>query len=384
MSQQDWTFAYLTEMSIEHLLREYVRALLKEEGDHAGYTAHDIMMSAGAASPYGIHYGTGSDMYDAFVKPFVDVIQTAAGKTKELSARAQALLKVAFEAVATTVIPILRDDYEEIFEKERHSLEKIRQEYGDVYQSNWDALFNSDVQIAAFFYAPAALLTAQLVRKSPDLALNLISILSGGSLDDWIEGVRTKAHVKARSHRYRPYEKFNVGYSSYHKGDKTHLPNGGPGYGVEYYEHLVREDASSDDDDDTDRLVKLLTSPKLKARLQQSRVVQKMEQEGRAIVRSTLQQVFKQAQGVMSANSLYDLQNKTGSRLKGLDKLAQMQPQERQKAEATLLAGTKKSMKEFYVKNLEGQLKQAIEAGVPQDSPYVQDYLHFIVKIKAL
>ena len=74
-------------MSTERLLRQYIRVLLKEEGDHAGYTPHDIMMSAGSMSPYGMHYGSGNDMYNTFIPPFVDVFQTTAGKTKELSRR---------------------------------------------------------------------------------------------------------------------------------------------------------------------------------------------------------------------------------------------------------------------------------------------------------
>ena len=376
-------------MSTERLLREYVRELLKEEGDgHAGYTAHDIMMSAGSMNPYGMHYGSGDDMYKTFIKPFVDVVQTTTGKAKEMSVKTQTMIRVVFETLATTIVPILRDDYKQAFDNEKKALDKIRSEYAEVYQSNWDAIFNADVAAAAFFYSPATFFTVAFVRKAPGVALDMVSVLTGGKLDGWIDRLRSKIpgtkhrdSVKSHGNRSSDYS----GFGPYKKGDKTHLPSGGPSFGADYYEGVVREDVSEGEADaGLEKVVKLLTSDKLKARLEKSPIVKRMQRSGQAVVRNTLEQVFKQAQGVMTANSLHDLQNKTGSKLKDLDKLAQVPAGERQKAEQTILSGVKKSMKEFYVKNLEAQVKAAVDAGVPQDSPYVQDYMKVISKIKGL
>jgi hypothetical protein len=41
-------------------------------------------------------------------------------------------------------------------------------------------------------------------------------------------------------------------------------------------------------------------------------------------------------------------------------------------------------MREFYSKNLEGQVKKAIEAGAPENSAYVSDYKRVISRIKGL
>ena len=61
------------------------RALHEDEGgggfDYAGGMGE---------MPYGMHFGSPGQLYNTFVKPFVDVGKTAAGKTAELSARAQA------------------------------------------------------------------------------------------------------------------------------------------------------------------------------------------------------------------------------------------------------------------------------------------------------
>ena len=290
------------------------------------------------------------------------------------------MTKVAFETIATTVIPILRDDYKEIFANEKKAMEKIRSEYNEVYKSNWDALLNDDVQVVAFFYQPAAFFTYHLARKAPNVLLNLASILTGGEIDGWVDKVRTKVKGGGeKKDRYGRKEIINP-FGKYKKGDKTHLPSGGPGFGVDYYgEGVLHEDDGQGPD-----VGKLLSSEKLKSRIAQAPMVQKMQQQTRAVVRGTLEQVFKQAQGVMAANSLQDLQNKTGSKLKGLEKLQQVPQQERQGAEQAILTATKKSMKEFYIQNLQGQVKKAVSAGVPENSEYVQDYVRVISKIKAL
>ena len=368
-------------MSTEKLLQEYVRTVLKEYdaggGDSAAY---GIMMSDAAVGPYGLHYGSGDDLYKIFVKPFVDVVETAAGKTKEMSQRTQTLVRVAFEAVATTLIPVLRDDYAEIFAKEKKEIEKIRSEYAEVYKSNWDAFKDSDVMIAAFMCYPAAFLTTQFARKSPEAAAKLISVLSGGTLDSWLGKI---------GKRMGWGEEVLTGLEVGGGGKKSHGGGHGGGggggfgdYGMDFsMEGVLHEKDKPQQQPD---VAALLSSDKVKAKLQQSPLVRKMEQEGKALVRNTLEQVFKKAQGVLTANSLQQLQQKTGAKIKGMEKMAQVPQQERQKAEQQLLATAKKSMKEFYVKNLEGQVKEAVQGGVPENSPYVQDYQRVIGRIKAL
>lgn len=363
-------------MSTERLLREYVRALLNEEGDGGGgdYTAGGIMAAGATMNPYGVYYGSSEDLYKIFIKPFTDVIQTTVGKTKEMSVKTQTLLKVAFETVATTLIPVLRDDYADIFAKEKKQLEQIRSQYGEVYKSNWDAFLDDDVLVAAFFYAPAAFLTAAFVKKSPRTAAQLISVLSGGSLD---------GYVRRSGKRLGWDDRVVTGLGDSGRSNKDRAPATSGGGDMTIMDGVMHEDAE-DADDQKPNAVKLFANDKLKSRLEKSNVVQKMEKAGKAVVRSTLGQVFKQAQGVMSAKSLQDLQNKTGSKLKGMEKLAQVPQQEREKAEQEILVGTKRSMREFYVKNLEAQVKKAVKAGVPENSPYVQDYMQIINKIKAL
>jgi len=347
-------------MSTEKLLREYVREVLAEDGHGGDGGAGDIMMAGSMMSPYGMHFGDSNDLYKIFIKPFADVVQTTVGKTKELSQSAQTLTKVAFKAVATSLIPVLSRDYGKIFKKEKIEMDKIRKQYGDVYKSNWDAFKDNDVLALAFMYSPAAMLTLQFARKSPGAAASMISALSGGELDGFLSKIAQK------------FPNFNT------PGGPTGLGRKDNGPGT--IESVIREDEGKKKPD----AAALLSSDKVKHALQNSQVVRQMEQSGKAIVRNTLEQVFKQAQGIMTAKTLQDVQHKTGAQLKGMDKLAQVPEQERVKLEQAILDGAKKSMKSFYVKNLQAQVKQALDGGISPDSPYVQDYQNVIRKIEAL
>lgn len=345
-------------MATEQLLRQYVRSVLRE--DDSGGVYSSLASADAMQNPYGVSFGSGEELYNIFVRPFTDVVQTAAGKTKELSQRTLTLLHVAFEAVATSIIPILRDDYAQIFAKEKDSLDKIKREYSDVLQRTWDAFMDHDVLLAAFLYSPASFITAGMVKKSPTAVAGILSVLSGGELDNWLAKVG------------KAFD-FSTGAQSQANKDV-----GGKG-GFGYYEGLVREDGKQ-----LPPVEKVLANDKVIARVSDSEVTKKLERVGKELVQGTLKGIYKQAHAVSSAKSLEDLQKKLGKPLKGMDKLKKVPQAEREKAEQPILAGAKKSMLAFYVKNLQGLAKQAVDAGVPQDSPYVQDIVRVASKIKAL
>jgi hypothetical protein len=351
-------------MTTERLIREYVRQVLQED---EGYGA--VMNAAADMNPYGMSFGSNDDLYKIFVKPFTDVIDTAAGKTKEISQKAQTVMRVAFEAVATSLIPVLKDSYGEVFKHEAEAMEKIEQQYGAVYKSNWDAFKDNDVLFLSFCCDPTKFVTQQLVKKSPKAAIKMISVLTGGTLDKWL------AKVKKQFGLDKADQPVKTGLDN-----DTRVTDVNVGHDVGFsLESVIREDGEN-----KPSLTSVLSNPKLIEKLQQSDVAQKLSQQATAIARGTLEQVYKQAKGVMTAQSLQDLQHKTGAKLKGMDKLAEVPQQERQKAEQTMLTGAKKGMKEFYVKGLEGQVKKAIDGGAPPDSSYVQDYQRVIAKLKAL
>lgn len=314
------------------------------------------MGDVGMGGAYGVHFADGNQLYNIFVKPFTDVVGVAAGKTKEMSERAQTLLKVAFEATATSLVPILRDSYGEVFEKEKEQIDKIRSEYSDVYQATWDAFKENDVLVAAFMYRPDLFLTQQFAEKAPKAAAKLISVLSGGKLDNLLQKLL--------------------------KGDGHHNKHaGGRQGGGMPFEGVIREDGEHHGDNPLGRL---LGNKKVKAVLANSPKVKQMTQVGQKLAHHTLTQVYDQAKTVLTAKSLNDVQHALKKKLPGTDKLSQVPQQERQKAEQDMLKGIHAGMKAFYVKQLEAQVKATVDAGVPKDHPYVKDYVSVIGKIKAL
>lgn len=374
----------------EHLLREYVREILREDDTAAVWGdlhSHDMGMH-----PYGAHFGTPGDLFKIFVKPFVDVFDTAMGKTKELSVRAQTLARVAFETIATTLVPIFSDSYKEIFANEKKHIDKIRQEYREVYQSNWDAFRDNDAFWTAFCYAPWAVITVKLIKHSPKTAGRMLSTLTGGKFDKNLS--RLLGDWNAAGHGART----GLGYGGGWRDGHGHMHGGwgetmGTGFGGMSFESVVREDSDqghsrhkkeSSADARLDKAAQVLTSDKFISKLRESDVVKGMAQEAQAAVRGALSQVYKEAKAVMGAKTLQELAQRSGKQLNGLDKLQQVPQAERQKVEAQLLGTLRQTMKNFYTKSLESQVEAALKAGVPDSSPYVRDYKNVVAKIKAL
>lgn len=355
------------------LLQEYVREVLKEDD---GGVYGDLAMFDATHSPWGVSFGSNDQLYNIFVKPFTDVVQTAAGKTKELSQRGQTLLKVAFETIATTLIPILTDSYNEIFEKEKERINKIRSEYAEVYQSNWDAFKDEDFQLLMFMYSPANFVIGKLAKKTPVAAINILSTLTGGTVDDYLNNIKNALGASAEEGPHRAKKEKNIGGHGGGGGGMYDVGWGDMGGGGHHMEGVMREAGEAGQQKPTAE--QMLNNPKLIAAVNNSQIAQKMKRDAEQAVRAPLAQVYKQAQAVLKANSVQDLQTKLGKHLNGIEKLAQVDPKARQAAEQQLLAGVKKSMKAFYIKSLGQQAKKF--AGTPVE----QDYNQVISKIKAL
>lgn len=358
----------------ERALRECIREILKED-DYAGLGLGDN----NAGAPYGAHYADSDALYKTFIKPFADVFSVAAGKTKEASQKAQTLLKVSFETIATTLIPVLRDDYAEIFAHEKEEIDKIRSEYGSVYQATWDAFNEMDILIPAFMYRPDLFITAKFIKKAPKAAAKLLSVLSGGALDKTL-GKLLKPDA--------PNQGTGIGSSGGGGGPGM---GGGDGFGYSMESlvlstELVLEDKPKKQQGESvaDKLIKLVNDKRVKEMISNGEQTQRASRVGQNLVRNTLKDVFERAQSVLSAKNLNDIQRITGKQAKGAEELNRLPQEQRQQAEAALVKTLKKSMKEFYVKQLEAHVKSVVDAGLSQDHPFVKDYLGVIQKLRQL
>lgn len=344
--------------ALREFIREHVKDALNEDSAYSYFG--DMGTGMGGMGMGGAHYASADQMYQIFVKPFADVAKVAAGKTKEVSQRAQTLAKVALEAIATTLVPALEDKYDDIFEDEQSRLEAIRSEYADAYASTWEAFNEMDVLIAAFMYRPDLFLTAKFIKKAPKVAANILSVLSGGSLDNLIKRAFSKEPIKI---------------SNFLKGPE------GPGMPIE---SVIREK----DDDATaspaDNLITLLSNPKVKKALSSDPNSKRMSSESQEATRQTLEDVFVQAQSVLKAKDLNDVQKIIGKQVPEIAKLQQLPPEQRNSVEATMLNGIKSGMRSYYAGKLKARAQEAVSSGVSESHPFVQDHLSVAKKIESL
>lgn len=328
--------------TVSKVLKEYVRLLVEDE-----YGGFDITAS-NVDSPGGASFGSGKDLYNVFVKPFVDVVDTTVGKTKELSQRAQTLAKVAFESIATTLIPTLEDDYESLFEREKANLDKLKSQYGAVYDATWDAFKENDVLAAAFFYDPSMMLTAKIAQQAPVQTVKLLNVLTGGNLDGFLQKV---------------IKRFKLGHRSSSRGEGPGLPEG----------RIIKEEAD---------IGTVLSQKKIKAAINDSAKTESMRSAAKQVTDQTLNAISQRIDAIRSATSIDSLNSKLNTKIdvKELSKLSQ---QDRANVERAAIQAAKKSALSLYERGLKQRLKTLRDAGVPDGHGYVVAIKKVLSKVSA-
>lgn len=347
----------------EDLIKEYVKALLREESvDMGGYPGAMEMMSA---SPYGVSFGSSEDLMKTFIQPFTDVFKTTLGKTKELAVKTRTLLNVSFKTIATTVLPGLNASYTDIFDKEKSSIDKIRSEYKDVYDRTAAALKSGDAAFLAFLASPSLVIGAIAAKQTPKAVKGLLSVVSGGLSDEVYDSIKSKAKAAGR------WALGNTPNKS--KSDKK----------IDQKSEGRLREAEELKADITPK--KILTSKKLISAAAESPKAKQMARAATEIYRKSLQDVYSEAENVLKKmKSVDDVEKASKKKIPEADAIRKLPPEERQAAEAALVGGLRKTMKEFYVKNLTDHVEGVIAAGVPESAQFVKDYRDTIQKIKAL
>lgn len=356
------------------LLREYVQSVLVEDSMGAS-TLADAGISAGdisaAAGPYGMAFGSGQDLKNTFITPFTDVFKTAVGKSKEITRKARTLLTVSFGVILTTLIPGLGVKYSKIFEKEKSDIQKIRNQYKDVYERTNKALSSTDAAFVAFMTAPDLTLSALALNKSPEVIKDTLSVLTGGFSDSLFDKVMNKnfedlldgedASEKSRRKKRKIDNK---------KKQSSDL------FGESLLKEISEEEATK----------KILSNKKfLSKSLAGSDSLREIQKIANETYKRSLSEIYEQAVAVLKeAKTVEDLEKITGKKIPEAEELKKLPPQEKEKAEKMLIEAARKTMKQFYIKNLQSQIDVVTKAGIPEETPYVQDYKATIQKIKSL
>lgn len=334
--------------NVRKIIREHVRKILREDA-YGGMDIYDTN------SPEGMSFGSGKDFFNVFVKPFTDVVTTAAGKGKELSQRTQTLAKVAFEAMATSLIPLLEDDYSEIFANEKQNLDKLKAQYKDVYNSTWTAFKDNDVVMAAFMMSPSSMITAKIAQQAPIQTIKVLNVLTGGRLDGFLSKVVKKLGLGDTK---KPLDR-----------------DEGPGVAIEGRLHELHKKKMT--------AGAVLTQKKIKQTIEQDQKTSKMSSDAQNVVEEMLKQVLQRAQAVINAKGVEDLQKKLGIKIKGTEKLKEVPENERQALEQPLMKALKQSALSLYIKGLNEQLETLKKAGVSNDHQMFQMISNAISKIKS-
>lgn len=316
-------------------------------------------------SPYGFQYTTPDMLYKAFIKPFTDVPKVASGKTKELAVAAQTLTKTVLTAAATSLIPFLNKKYEQIFKDNEKAVSKIRQEYGDVYQATWDAFKDADILTMAFMYDPGAVLTTGLAKQSLKTTGKMLSVLSGGALDDYLRKVQSRFGSGKNTNKGSWNEPLSLPETQIHLRDQP-------------TEQITEDEAQQNDQK---KPADYLLNKKVIAKAINSPKAQKMQHEAGQAVRGMLSRLYELANSIQQAQSLQDLQSKMGTHIDGLDKLQQIPQQDRAAEEKMILDTVKKSMASYFTTNLKKTIASAEKAGIPKNSRFIQDFQTALQKL---
>jgi hypothetical protein len=308
------------ENNSHQLLREFIEAVLEEEGQN--------------------------DLYNTFIQPFVDVGVTAAAGVEKLSAQVQTIVKGFLLGLPTLFVPFLEYDYEAFREEEKAKVEAIKKKYEKTLQANLDAITSNDAFGVAFLLAPSTILAGQLAVKAPEAALKAIDTLTAGLLgkDGILGGIRNALSGPA-----------NVGFHDPGGHPSGAWSGSGGGYGDVGDIHEAK---------DPKDVQKLLKDKKVQAAIQKSPIAKQMRQDGVKIIVDHIKrfmalqdydQMRKMAKGDVGFSQI-------GQKLAQMNQSGQLPPQDNPVVTGAMVPELKKAYKDFWIKQLQQLATQYPEA----------------------
>lgn len=311
-----------------------------------------------------------NDLYQTFIQPFADVVQTAAYGIETLSAKVQTVIKSFLLGLPTLFIPFLEYDYETFREQERQKIEDIRKKYEKTLQWNIEAIVSNDPFGLAFILAPGAVLGAQLAVRAPERALRLLNVLTGNSefLTRAQKRLSGAARVGFRDPGGHHAGNWAGGYGAggYDKVDTD--------YGEFYEEHLFLKEQEENSKPSPEFVQALLKSKEVQKMLMASPIVKSMKRDAvkvivdhvkRFLTLNDYNEMRKLASGDQGFAGI-------GQELKKLNQSGQVPQEENTKVTQVLVPELKKIYKNFWIEKLRmlaasyPEAKREIEAGISE------------------
>ena len=121
---------------------------------------------------FGMYAGgtSGDDLWDTFITPFTDVVQTAIASGLEIGNQALGLFKTIAAGALVQVVPFVDFDYDLIHNKTEERTKEIQSKYKDVFDRTDAALKNNEFKVLSFLLNPGATMLAGAANASAKVA----------------------------------------------------------------------------------------------------------------------------------------------------------------------------------------------------------------------
>lgn len=310
---------------------------------------------------YGMYaVGTNRGLYEIFVKPFVEVIQTTSGATKETMRSLISTVEVALDVLLTTFIPFIGDTYAEIFEEEERDIEAIRDKYADIYASNVEMFSHGDMNVLAFGYDPVSYVSAVFAKKSPKVASKMVELITG---DD----SRIASYVEKIKNIYT----FSDERSK--KGARRRHAEGREMCAASL---LVEEKKKTRDQLAREIFVQMMNDPGVIDAIEDSRIVRSMQSDAKKAITKVYVAAKKGAEEIDGVKSFEDLKHFVGSKggqraARALKSIERLPNEQRAQIVPKFVQQVKKMYKGTFASGLANQLAAAKKLGMRDESDLV-------------
>jgi hypothetical protein len=379
----------------EQELRAAIRRILSEDdggggyggGEYAGYGSDMGMWGGGGHGGMNTHFLTGprlKKVFDAFTAPF----QLLYAGAKEAFVHVEALAHIAFETVATSIIPFLQSEHDATIARRNEKIKQIDSKYAPVKKAVGDAFATTDFKFISFCMYPAAYITMPFLLKSPEVGYGIVKFVAGSTVDDLHKSAQNWWDKTQEYYYYRlMYPTSGYGYR-----ETLQRPVGA----------LLREADEPMSEEEARKKAKELTAKKLAKSVQKALKdpkVKEMQQEASEAMTGHLSELKSQVtKALAEASTVQGLDKMSKGKLSSEYKQAEAEFEKKKTGtvdkesegkakkslEEMLVTTTRKTIKSLYIKGLTAEVSQMLSAGLPANHPAVAEYKKLIEEIKAL
>lgn len=130
----------------------------------------------------GQNYGAtkGNELFNIFLQPFLDIFLTGLWGIEKLTQWSKSFLSMLLKGSLATVVPFIRMDYTEMWQKHHQKMEGVDKDFHEVLQRNEEAMKMTDVWGMFFLMDPTAFIGLNIASGGKDGIKKLYKLFLGG------------------------------------------------------------------------------------------------------------------------------------------------------------------------------------------------------------